>query len=194
MPASLHVLLRVFQVLRRPGRARTLAQTASGACGGADLRFASAKQRCLRRAFIARPPPHPSHADACCGARARKTLRRPRRSADYPDPALFKSRTELVLIACAALASAVGFLRPCPSHASAVRGVRRWRGVKNAAIGAFFRACEGVSAEQQRVVPTRVRARPRHRSTGKTRADRSAQQERARPAKRNIIKKYYRSR
>ncbi len=52
-------------------------------CAGLD-RFASAKQRCpTGRAFITRPPPHPSHRIACEGPSARKTLRGPRRSKGY---------------------------------------------------------------------------------------------------------------
>ena len=45
---------------------------------------ASAKQRALRAAFIARPPPHPSHGFACEGPSARKTLRRPRHLSLWP--------------------------------------------------------------------------------------------------------------
>jgi hypothetical protein len=52
-------------------------------CAGLD-RFASAKQRPpFRLAFIARPPPHPSHSCACEGPEARKTLRGPRSSKGY---------------------------------------------------------------------------------------------------------------
>ncbi|OPY30724.1 MAG: hypothetical protein A4E28_00158 [Methanocella sp. PtaU1.Bin125] len=50
---------------------------------------ASAKQRALRAAFIARPPPHPSHRKACEGPSARKTLRGPRSSSGIPPYAFF---------------------------------------------------------------------------------------------------------
>ncbi|MGA9138924.1 MAG: hypothetical protein WBZ29_01780, partial [Methanocella sp.] len=61
MPASLHGLLRVFQVLHRPGRARTLAGRARLRFAAPDSTASQALSNAPSAAFIARPPPHPSH-------------------------------------------------------------------------------------------------------------------------------------
>ncbi|OPY27669.1 MAG: hypothetical protein A4E28_01938 [Methanocella sp. PtaU1.Bin125] len=93
----LHGLLRVFQVLRIQGtpscRSRGRART-SRTRPPAALRFAPQRRRtgplqalsnaACRQAFIARPPPHPSHSFACEGPSARKTLRRPRHLRLWP--------------------------------------------------------------------------------------------------------------
>ena len=176
MHASLHGLLRVFPVLRRPGRARTLGDTArlrlaSLGCARSSP-FASAKQRALRAAFIARPPPHPSHSFACEGPSARKTLRGPRSSKGnaYPDWYWSLPILLLVWVACASPRKAEGFFglparthqlcEGCGGGGCEKRCQRRvFQGLQrrlNAAEGALGRRrCEPVA---------------RHRNTGKTRS------------------------
>ncbi|MGA9141603.1 MAG: hypothetical protein WBZ29_15370, partial [Methanocella sp.] len=61
MLTSSHGLLRVFPVLRRPGRARTLAGRARLRFAAPDLTASQALSNAPSAAFIARPPPHPSH-------------------------------------------------------------------------------------------------------------------------------------
>ena len=75
-------------------------------------------------AFIARPPPHPSHSYACEGPSARKTLRRPRRSKGYPYPDYYRvvAFTGVGMGSLYFSAEGGGFFRLAPSHASAVRG------------------------------------------------------------------------
>ena len=199
MPASLHGLLRVFQVLHRPGRVLAisvvnraagdgLSNTNRGATpmhadaawatpgfsgappsgprshprAGSGLRFAlatshrfaSAKQRCpVGRAFIARPPPHPSHRIACEGPSARKTLRGPRSSIGnaFRDWYRISANAIMVRVVYASPRSAEGFFGLPSRTRSCARGAEV-AGVKNAAEGAFFRACKGDSSSEARSV------------------------------------------
>ena len=71
----------------------------------------------------------------------------------------------LVWVACASPRKAEGFFGLPLARVSCARGVEV-AGVKNAAEGAFFRACKGGSTSRWRVGPTKVRARrptPEHR-------------------------------
>ncbi len=121
--------------------------------GGASLRSAApgrvpsqALSNAPSAAFIARPPPHPSHSCACEGPSARKTLRRPRRSKGYAHWTSIGSLPVLVLVwvAGASPRKAEGFFGLPARTRSGARGVEV-AGVKNAAVGAFFRACKGDS-------------------------------------------------
>ncbi|MGA9139807.1 MAG: hypothetical protein WBZ29_06260, partial [Methanocella sp.] len=89
MLTSSHGLLRVFPVLRRPGRARTPGDTTLAAPSAAPGRVPSQalSDARLRLASITPPSPHPSHSYACEGPSAEKTLRGPRSSKGnaYPD-------------------------------------------------------------------------------------------------------------
>jgi hypothetical protein len=144
----LHGLLRVFPVLRRPGRARTPAGQARPRLRQRHALTASQalSNAAYRQAFIARPPPHPSHSYACEGPEARKTLRGPRRSKGSRTRTSFGSMLELVLVyaADASPRKAEGFFGLPLCTRSCARGVEV-AGVKNAAESAFFRACKGGS-------------------------------------------------
>ena len=129
----LHGLLRVFPVLHRPGRVRT-SRTRPPAAPSAAPEYraaANAKQRRLRQAFIARPPPHPSHSFVCEGPPALKTLRGPRSSTGYAYQSSIGTRTGtgirsmpvlvLVRVACTSPRKARVFAA-CPSHAQLCEG------------------------------------------------------------------------
>jgi hypothetical protein len=116
---------------------------------------------------ITRPPPHPSHADTCCGAFGQKNPPRPRSRLSDPYQAWHrlhdKDRSWLLWLLRGRVRV---FAAPAPLHAKRCSGVRGGV-VKNAANGAFFRACEGAAtsrATRAKVGATRVRARPRHRA------------------------------
>ncbi len=147
----LHGLLRVFPVLRRPGRARTPGDTtrrrlASLGCARSSP-FASAKQRALQAAFITRPPPHPSHSFACEGPSARKTLRRPRSSKGSMHWTNKGSLPVLVLagVAGASPRKAEGFFGLPSRTRQLCEGCGGVGCEKRCPKGAFFRACKGGS-------------------------------------------------
>jgi len=148
VPASLHVLLRGFPVLHRPGRARTSRTRTPAALRFASLRRVTGSLQALSdtpsAVSIARPPPHPSHADACCGAFGQKNPPRPRRSIGDPNQALFKRPDNALSCLFVLLRGRVRvFAAIAPLHAIAVQRGAGDGAVKNAARGAFFRACEG---------------------------------------------------
>ena len=138
------------------------------AFGGASSRFAaSAKQRRLRQAFIARPPPHPSHSCACEGPPARKTLRDRGAASASLTRTDYGSNIGPYEGACAALAVGEGFCGASPRHAKPCRGCGDGT-VKNARRRFSGLAKEPrLRGEASEVGATRVRARPSHRSTEK---------------------------
>ena len=131
---------------------------------------ASAKRHAYRQCPLPGRHPHPSHADACCGAKGQKNPPRPRRSIRYPYPAWYwlhdQSRSWLSVLLRGRVRV---FAAIAPLHAKLCRGCGGGA-VKNVAVGAFFRACEGAATlrvKASSVGATRVQARPRHRSTEK---------------------------
>ncbi len=165
----LHGLLRVFQVLRRPGRARTLASPDSCAFGSADR---SASQA------LSNAPIGSVHCPAASAPLAQLSRARGLRP---EKPSAFRGEAKatltqtiigllpllvLVWVASASLRKAEGFFGLPARTRSCARGVEV-AGVKNAALWARF---SGLAKEAQRcrrrVGPTKVRARrptPEHR-------------------------------
>jgi hypothetical protein len=94
VPASLHVLLRVFQVLLRPGRARTPRTRHRPRLASLRLRRVTGSLQALSNAPFGQCPlpgrlRTPCTAIACRGPSARKTLRDREGSLDYPYPAWY---------------------------------------------------------------------------------------------------------
>jgi hypothetical protein len=150
MRAALHGLLRVFQVLRRPGRARTLA-------GRARLRFAAPDSTASQALSNARPSGSRSLPGRLRTPRtaARARGRRPEKpSADRGAAKATRTMNGigsmpvlvLVWVAGTSPRKAEGFFG-LPQARFSVRGAEM-SGVKNAAEGAFFRACEGGSTSE----------------------------------------------
>ncbi len=177
MLTSSHGLLRVFPVLRRPGRARTPGDTTPGC---ASLRSAApgrvpsqALSNAPSAAFIARPPPHPSHSCACEGPSARKTLRGPRSSIcnAYQDSVIGSLPVLLLVwVAGASPRKAEGFFGLPLRTRSGARGVEV-AGVKNAADRRVFQGLQRrLDAAEGALGRRRCEPVARHRNTGKTRS------------------------
>ena len=140
----------VFRVLRGHGRARTPSALPAAPSAALPASFASPKQRRLRQAFIAMPSPHPR---LMAGTDALKTSG-DRDNPVSPCPGCSRGRR--------------GFFGVSPQAREAVLGVRDG-GCEKPPKALFQGLRRRLAARPKAPLarPTRVRARPRHRSTEK---------------------------